>query len=232
MLFSLSLKNMRKSIKDYSIFFYTLVLGVAIFYVFNSIKSQTAVMEISDSQEYVVGYMNNLLSGVSVFVSIVLGFLIVYANNFLIKRRKKEFAVYLTLGMSKKKMSKMLYIETLIIGFISMLIGLAIGIFLSQFMSILVSKIFEADMSRYRFIFSGSAVIKTIIYFGIIYLVVLITKTISVGKSKLIDLLNSSKKSEEQKFRNPALCVIIFLVSSILLLHGDLSSMRLMIHML
>lgn len=100
-LFSLALRNIKKSIKDYSIYFITLVIAVAIFYIFNSIDSQTAMMSISKSTMEIVQSLVNVLSYISVFVSVVLGFLIVYANNFLIKRRKKEIGIYMTLGMSK-----------------------------------------------------------------------------------------------------------------------------------
>ena len=99
MLFKLSLKNIVKSIKDYAIYFFTLVLGVAIFYVFNAIESQTVMMKVSDNTAEIIRLMTNVLSGVSVFVSFVLGFLIIYASRFLIKRRNREFGIYLTLGM-------------------------------------------------------------------------------------------------------------------------------------
>src|SRR5699024_914796 len=99
MLFSLSLKNFRKSIRDYSIYFFTMILGVAVFYIFNAIETQTAMMEVTQAKAAIINMMNGVLSGVSVFVSLVLGYLIVYASRFMLKKRKKEFGVYLTLGM-------------------------------------------------------------------------------------------------------------------------------------
>ena len=103
MLFKLSIKNISKSIKDYTIYFFTLILGVAIFYVFNAIDSQTAMMNVTSSTHEVLNLLTSLLSGVSVFVSFILASLIIYANRFLMKRRNKEFAIYLTLGMSKRR---------------------------------------------------------------------------------------------------------------------------------
>ena len=105
MLFKLSIANIVKSFKDYTIYFFTLILGVAIFYVFNAIESQTVLLNVTSSTNEIIGLMTNILSGVSVFVSFILGFLIIYASRFLIKRRNKEFGVYLTLGMSKRKIS-------------------------------------------------------------------------------------------------------------------------------
>ncbi len=213
MLFKLSLKNIKKSFKDYAIYFLTLILGVAIFYVFNSMDSQQAMLDISSSTREIIKLMLSLLAGVSVFVSFILGFLIVYANNFLIKRRKKEFGVYMTLGMGKGKISKILFIETLIIGIISLIVGLIIGIFASQLMSVVVAKMFEADMTGYKFVFSQAAMVKTIIYFGIMYLLVMIFNTVTISNYNLIDLLTASKKNEKVKLKNKKLSVLMFLVS-------------------
>lgn len=217
MLFKLSLKNISKSIKDYAIYFFTLILGVAIFYVFNAIDDQSVMMKVSSTTAEIIKLMTNVLSGVSVFVSIILAFLIVYASRFLIKRRNKEFGVYLTLGMSKKKISLILFIETLIIGIVSLAVGLGIGFLLSQLMSILVANMFEADLTRFQFVFSTNACIKTLIYFGIMYFVVMIFNTINISKCKLIDLMHSNKKSEKIKLKNPLFCTIVFIISCIAL---------------
>ncbi len=214
-LFKLALKNIAKSVKDYTIYFFTLVVGVIIFYVFNAIDSQTAMMNVSKSTYDIINLMNAFLNGVSVFVAIVLGALIIYASNFLIKRRKKEFGVYLTLGMGKRKMSAILLTETMIIGAVSLAAGLLLGCVLSQFMSIAVANIFEADMSGFTFVFSGKAAIKTVIYFGVMYLIVMIFNTISVGRCKLIDLLQGARKSENFKFRNPYICLTAFLLACV-----------------
>lgn len=220
MLFKLSIKNIQKSIKDYAIYFLTLVLGVAIFYVFNSIESQTVMMKVSSNTLEIINLMNQLLSSVSVFISFILGFLIIYASRFLIKRRNKEFGIYLTLGMSKRKISLILFFETLIIGILSLGVGLLIGFLLSELMSLLVANLFEADMTNFRFIFSSSAALKCLIYFGIMYLIVMIFNTISVNKCKLIDLINSSKKTEKIKLKNPILCVIIFIIACDMLIYS------------
>ena len=213
MLFKLSLKNMKKSMKDYAIYFFTLILGVSIFYIFNSMETQTVFLNVTSSTREIIQLMIGMLSGVSVFVSVILGFLIIYANQFLMKRRKKEFAIYMTLGMSKRKISQVLLIETLLIGTISLIIGLFLGIGLSQFMSVLVANLFEADLSEFTFVFSQDAMIKTLLYFGIMYLLVMVFNTISVGRCKLIDLLQASKKNEKVKLKNPILCTILFIIS-------------------
>ena len=213
MLFKLSIKNIARSIKDYAIYFFTLILGVAIFYIFNAIESQTVMMNVSSSTYEIIDLMNSMLSGVSVFVAFILGFLIIYANRFLMKRRNKEFGIYLTLGMSKRKVSLILFFETLIVGCISLVIGLVLGTALSQVMSLLVANMFEAKMTEFEFVFSTSACIKTLIYFSVMYVLVMIFNTYNVSRCRLIDLLNANKKSEKIKMKNLWLCVTIFIIS-------------------
>ena len=215
MLFKLSLKNMKKSFKDYAIYFITLVLGVAVFYMFNSLDSQEAMLQVSSSTKEMIKLMISMLNMVSIFIAVILGLLIVYANNFLINRRKKEFGIYMTLGMGKRQISKILLIETIFVGIISLLIGLVIGIFASQFMSVLVAKLFQADMTKFEFVFSKNACIKTCLYFAIMYLAVLIFNAFTISRYKLINLLTASKKNEKIKIKNPLLCAIVFIISSI-----------------
>ena len=231
MLFKLSIRNMKKSFKDYAIYFLTLVLGVAIFYMFNSIDSQQAMLEISESTREIIKLMISMLGYVSVFVAVVLGLLIVYANNFLINRRKKEFGIYMTLGMGKRQISKIILMETILVGIISLIVGLIIGIFASQFMSVLVAKMFEADMSKFQFVFSKDACIKTCIYFAVMYVAVMFFNTFTVSRYKLINLLNASKKNENVKIKNPIICILVFLGAVVILgyaywkVTGDVSSL-------
>ena len=232
MLFKLAFKNIKKSVSDYAIYFFTLVLGVAIFYVFNAIDSQTAMLKVSESTRDIIDLMLGMLNGVSVFISFILGFLIIYASRFLMKRRNKEFGIYMILGMSKGKISKILVVETFLIGLLSLGVGLVLGACLSQVMSVIVANMFEADLTEFTFVISTNAIIKTIIYFGIMYLIVMIFNTISVSCCKLIDLINANKKNETVKLKNPYLCIIIFIISLAMLgyayyqVTGNVESMR------
>lgn len=231
MLFKLSFKNMKKSIKDYMIYFLTLVLGVAIFYMFNSLDSQQAMLQVSQSQREIIKLMIMTMGFVSVFVAVVLGLLIVYANNFLINRRKKEFGIYMMLGMGKRQISKIILMETILVGIVSLVVGLIIGVFASQFMSILVAKMFEADMSEFKFVFSKDACIKTCIYFAVMYFAVMFFNTIAVSRYKLINLLNATKKNEKIKIKNPVISALVFILGCLVLgyaywkVTGDINSM-------
>ncbi len=222
---------MKKSIKDYTIYFLTLVLGVAIFYLFNSLDSQEAMLQVSTSQRQMIQLMIQMLGMVSVFVAVVLGLLIVYANSFLINRRKKEFGIYMSLGMGRRQISAIILMETIFVGIISLVVGLIVGVFGSQFMSILVSKLFEADMSKFEFVFSKTACIKTCVYFAIMYVAVMFFNTLTISRYKLINLLNASKKNEKVKMKNPVLSIFVFLGAVILLgyaywkVTGDVTSL-------
>lgn len=212
-LFKISLKNIKKSWKDYSVYFMTLIIGVAIFYMFNSIGHQKFMTDLSKSGHEIVKMLTAVIEGVSIAVAFILGLLMVYANNFLIRRRKKEFGVYMMLGMGKKEVSKIIIGETLVVGGISLIAGIVIGIFGSQFLSILVGKMFLADVTKYSFLLSGRVVVKTIVNFAVIFLVVLIFNTGTISKYSLLDLLQADKKGEKHVLKNKVLSVVIFIFS-------------------
>lgn len=128
----LAAANVRKSARDFAIYFFTLALGIAVFYAFNSIADSSAVDAINQDSRQMIELLGTLISGVSVFIAFILAFLVVYANRFLIRRRNKEFALYLTLGMQKSDLFKVSAAETLIVGVCSLAVGLAAGLALAQ----------------------------------------------------------------------------------------------------
>src|SRR6056297_1560204 len=213
MLFKLSFRNAKKSFKDYATYFITLTLGITIFYLFNSIDSQTVMLEINSSQNRNVETLIQLMSIISVFVSVVLGFLVIYSSNFMINRRKKEFGVYLTLGMDKSSISKILFIETFIVGLLSLISGLVLGIILSHGFSIITARMFEVNMKEFHFIFSRSAALKVVINFGIIFLVVIVFNTFNLSKLKIIDLIYGDRKNQELKIKSVKKSIVLFILS-------------------
>ncbi|EOO25365.1 hypothetical protein ICM_04801 [Bacillus cereus BAG1X2-3] len=208
----LAIGNVKKSLKDYAIYFLTLTLAVCIFYSFNSIESQKALMEISASDKKYVPTVMNAISNVSVFVSVILGSLILYANNFLIKKRKKELGIYMTLGMGRRNISRILVTETFLVGVISLVSGLIIGIGVSQGLSTFALKLFELPINKYKFAISTGAIGKSVFYFGIMFLLVMLCNVYVVSKYKIIDLLTAGRKNEDVKFRNPLIYVITFIM--------------------
>ena len=214
-LFKLACRNIKRSIKDYAIYFFTLIIGVSIFYVFNAIEGQAAMLAISASKRNFVKLLNMAISGVSVFVAIVLALLIVYASRFLMKRRNKEFAMYMMLGMGKGKISALLVMETVLIGLLSLVVGLLLGVGISQIMSAVVVNMFEANVTAYSIMVSFPAIIKTIVYFACMYVAVLLFNGFSITRMKLITLINSGRREESVKFKNPILCIIVFVIAAI-----------------
>lgn len=213
MLTKLAFKNVGKSFKEYAIYFVTLALAVCIFYIFNAVEAQKAVMEINRTQYDTMKALTEVMKYLSVFVAIILGLLIVYANNFFIKRRKKELGVYLTLGMERGKISAILVLETSVIAIFALIIGIISGVFLSQFMSLFTTKMFGADLSAYKFVFSMAAVIKSILYFGVIFITVIAFNTITISKYKLIDLIYADRKNESLKTKNIKVSFVLFVIA-------------------
>lgn len=209
----IAINNVKRSFKDYTIYFLTLTLAVCIFYGFNSIESQKAIIEMMNKDSDFMVTLNKLMAGTSVFVSFILGGLIIYANKILIKKRKKELGIYMTLGMSKGKISKILIFETLLIGVLSLMVGIILGIIVSQGLSVLAANILSFNVDKYEFIISVSAVVKSVVYFGIIYLLALLFNQFMISKYKLIDMLNASKKNEDVKLKNTFVSVLIFILS-------------------
>ena len=213
----LALKNIKSSLRDYSVFFLTLVIAISVFYAFNAIEGQTAMMGLAGEEGHTVELLQGALTGVSLLVVVVLGFLVVYASRFLMKRRSKEFGLYLILGMGRRKVSTLLLLEWAIVGVGALVVGLPTGIALSQAMSSLVGNLLAAGSADYHFMLSGGALAKTALFFALIYLVVMLSNTRAIGRVKLIELLQADKKSEEVKAKNPILCSVLFLLGSALL---------------
>lgn len=211
-LFKLAVSNIKKSMKDFAIYFITLLFGICLFYVFNSIESQSSMVNLSSSSQDMVKMIQQIISYLSVFIAFILGFLIIYASRFMMRRRNKEFALYMLLGMGKRKVSLILFVENLIVGIFSLVVGLLAGVGLSQVTSVFVAYLFEADLTGYKFVFSQSAFTKTCIYFAIIYMIVIFFNTIAISKCKLITLLQSNRRSEKIKNRFVFLRVIGFFV--------------------
>ncbi|MBP3755193.1 MAG: FtsX-like permease family protein [Lachnospiraceae bacterium] len=218
--FDIALKNIKKSRSDYSIYFFTLILGVTIFYMFNAVGTQGIMKKAMCSSNTAVDNFVTVIGMVSVAVVIIFGLLIIYANNFLIKRRKKEFGIYMLLGMNSSKVARILLYETCIVGFFSLVIGILLGMVASQCLSVIVAKMFMMDLSDFKFDISVQALEKTLLCFIGIYIVVFLLNKRSVKKNKLIDLLTASKKSEKEVLKNSSASLALFAISIVGLVYA------------
>jgi putative ABC transport system permease protein len=217
MLPKLALGNVKKSIRDYTIYFLTIAFGVCIFYLFNSVESQQAMMQTSEGQRLALNLLSKFMDIFSVFISAALCFLIIYANGFLVKRRKKEFGVYLILGMERGAISWILVMETVLVGLAGLVAGLLIGVLISQGMTLVTARLLNSTISTYHFVFSLVAVGKTALYFGLTFLLTLIFNVVTIGRQRLIDLLNSARKNESLKLPHFTRSVILFAVAVVCL---------------
>ena len=217
MLPKIALGNVRKSLRDFSVFFITLVFGVCAFYAFASINDQTAVINLTELQSEAVSAVMRMLSSVSVFVAVILGFLVVYANRFLVRRRKREFGIYLTLGMGRAQVAAIMVMETLAVGVAALVVGLVLGVLLSQVMMYVTANLFEATIPGFAFVFSPGAALSTLACYAAIFALSLLLNVREVSRYRLIDLINADKVSEKVKARSLPVSVVLFLVSLVLM---------------
>ena len=167
-------KNVHKNLRDYLIYFLTLMISVSLFYAFNSISDQPAFSEMGMTRTLLYDQLGILLSALSVLIAIVLAFLIIYANQFLLKRRKKELGIYMMLGMKKGRISRIFAGETFCVGVIALAVGLILGFILSQGVSLIALKLFAIELDKYQLAFSMGAFRQTIICFALIFFLVML----------------------------------------------------------
>ncbi len=214
----LALRNVRRSLRDYAVYFITLTFGVCLFYVFNSLSGQSVMKLLAQSQHGIVEGIFMLVEVFSVFVSAVLAGLILYANQFLMKRRKRELGTYFLLGMDTGKVSRLLVEETLLIGLAALVSGIALGTLGAWALDRLTVAMFLAVPEElFAFSVSWGAAGKTALYFGVIFLLVTLFTGVTVSRSKLIDLIRSQRRNEEVARRPLGVSVALFLLGCILL---------------
>lgn len=214
MLLKLAWRNIRVSVRDYAIYFLTLLFGVAVFYAFNSIGSQEVMFDLqaeADARQFAM--TQQFMGMFSGLIACVLGFLILYSNGFLIRRRKREFGTYMLLGMPALQVSTIMLIETVLVGLVSLALGLVVGFLLSQAMAFFTASLFGTTIMNYQFVFSPEAFQATIICFAVIYVVVALFNTLTVNRQKLIDLLHANTKNQKAIVRNPLVSLVVFIIS-------------------
>lgn len=217
MLAKLAFANVRRSYKDFAIYFFTLLIGVAVFYAFNSITAQDAVLAFDKSQGNMIELLSYLINGVSVFICVILAFLVVYASRYLIKRRNKEFAIYLLLGMPKGTLLRLTLAETLIVGLVSLMVGIGLGLLISQGLLYVTAFMFVVDIPGFTFFVAQDELVKTIVVFLIIFALALFFNVGYVMKAKLIDLIQSERKNDTLKLRSIPVSFCLFLISCVII---------------
>ena len=213
----LAVRNVRRSVRDYSIYFLTLLFGVCVFYVFNSLQGQPVIQILRLSQGAIVEGILIYMGLFSVFVAVVLAGLILYANHFMLKRRKKELATYLLLGLPQSKLSLMLFLETLVIGLLALAAGVGLGVLAAHGLSQLMIRLFGLPYPNLAFQFQWDAVGKTALCFGAMFLVVMVFNQVSVARQRLAELMSAGRKNEVLKQRPLWFSVLVFLLGLVLI---------------
>ncbi|MBS7009210.1 ABC transporter permease [Anaerostipes sp.] len=215
----LAARNVRKSAKDYFIYFFTLMLSVCLFYSFNSISTQFASLGLEDPLNY-LAFSSSVLTAFSVLVCVIMGALVVYANRFLLRRRKKEMGIYAVLGMERKDLNRLLMRETFRIGIFSLIAGLFLGVFAAQILSLITAKIIGISLASYHFMISVKAILLSIVFFGILFFFVHRFNVRELKKMSLLDMLNADRKNETSSEGNRLFTVLLAVLSVLFLLGG------------
>lgn len=209
--------NLRRALKDFAVYFVTLMLSVSLFYSFNTLTNQAFFVELSSSTSQLVLRMAVLITGLSIFLMIVIGILIVYANVFFMRRRVREFATYLLLGMKKSSLAFVILIENFIVGICALIVGLLVGVVVSQFSSLAVLKLFNSPVERFHFLLVPQAVIFTACMFGVVFVLSTLCATFVISRTRLSVLFRSSFASDRFKIKNPWITLVLFVVSVLLI---------------
>lgn len=213
MLCKLAWGNVRRAGRDYLVYLITLALGVTVFYAFNTISEQAASAGLSKGIGDIIG---SITSGLTVFLAAVMGFLMVYANNFIMKRRKQQFGLYQVLGMGRGQVALVMTLETAIVSLGALAIGLACGIGLSQLMTFFTASLFRTQIASFHFFVSAGAALFTVECLIVIFLVTLVFNLRVVAKAKVIDLMGARRSNETVAVRNPWVSAALFVVGCVL----------------
>lgn len=214
MLCKLAWGNVRRAGKDYLVYLLTLTLAVTVFYAFNTISVQADLVLEEEGMPELLG---TVMSGLTMFLAVVMGFLMVYANNFIMKRRKKEFGLYQVLGMSRGQVSRVMAMETAIVSSGALVLGIALGVGFSQLMTFFTASLFKTQIRDFHFFFSVSAFLITVGCLVAIFLVTLVFNLGVVRRAKIIDLMSAGRKNEAIKTRNPIVSAAIFILGTVLI---------------
>lgn len=214
MLCKLAWGNVRRAGRDYLVYLLTLTLGVTVFYAFNTISMQVDIAGIDE--EGLAQVMGSMLGDLTYFLAGVMAFLMVYANNFIMKRRKKEFGLYQVLGMGRGRVATIMALETVIVSVVAFVAGIVLGVGLSQLMTFFTASLFKTQIANFHFLFSMHAFNLTLVCMLVMFVLTLLLNLRAVRRTKLIELMGAERRNESIKTRNPWIAIAIFAVGVVL----------------
>lgn len=214
MLCKLAWGNVRRAGRDYLVYLLTLTLGVTVFYAFNTVSMQVDIVGIKE--EGLSELMGTMLGDLTYFLAGVMAFLMVYANNFIMKRRKKEFGLYQVLGMGRGRVATIMALETVIVSVVAFVAGIVLGVGLSQLMTFFTASLFKTQIANFHFFFSMHAFNLTLVCMLVMFVLTLLLNLRAVRRTKLIELMGAERRNESIKTRNPWIAIAIFVVGAVL----------------
>lgn len=214
MLCKLAWGNVRRAGRDYLVYLLTLTLGVTVFYAFNTISMQVDIAGIDEKG--LAQVMGSMLGDLTYFLAGVMAFLMVYANNFIMKRRKKEFGLYQVLGMGRGRVATIMALETVIVSVGAFVAGIVLGVGLSQLMTFFTASLFKTQIANFHFFFSVHAFSLTLACMLVMFVLTLLLNLRAVRRTKLIELMGAERRNESIKTRNPWIAIAIFAVGVVL----------------
>lgn len=214
MLCKLAWGNVRRAGRDYLVYLLTLTLGVTVFYAFNTISMQVDIAGIDEKG--LAQVMGSMLGDLTYFLAGVMAFLMVYANNFIMKRRKKEFGLYQVLGMGRGRVATIMALETVIVSVVAFVVGIVLGAGLSQLMTFFTASLFKTQIANFHFFFSVHAFNLTLACMLVMFVLTLLLNLRAVRRTKLIELMGAERRNESIKTRNPWIAIAIFAVGVVL----------------
>ena len=212
MMLKLSLTSVKKRWQDYLVLMMGLMISIAIFYMFQTLSLNSDFLKENIPAIQMVVFVFQLGAILLGMITVVY---ILYANSFLLSMRKKEYVMYMMLGAKKRKISQMIAIETIFIGLLSMVIGGVVGTGLAQVMGNYLSKAIDLPSKTYV-AFVPMALLVTVIFFGILFIITTIINVTKFRKTRTLDLLYSEGQSERRKKR-PVMTIIKMLISLVLI---------------
>ena len=215
MYWKLAAKNIRRSLRDYIIYFVTLTLTAALMYSFLTLGFSPDILAMTEN-------MSILTTGIlilSVLIAFMSSFVIGYAIRFMLGQRKKEFAAYELMGMEVKTVRNLFLVENGIIGGVAFLLGTLAGTGLSGLLNQVVQNIFEIPHT-YRVLFSFRAWGMTLFFFILMYGFGMFRAAKVIRRQKVIDLLYDNQKNEEIRFQSLHRSVLTGLLSVAAMIAG------------
>lgn len=186
-------RNAKRSVKDYLVYLVTMTICVTLFYAFLSISSRYYNPDIGSEYDFTL--LSDGMKAAICMITLLLLFLIRFVNHYMLRQKQKEFAIQSIMGMEQKTIGRIFFAETLIMGMVSILIGIFFGVFCSQFITAMLLTAYGRPYEISWTLFPDT-VLWTVVFFVISFLMVGMFNTRTIQKTKIITMLSAEKENE------------------------------------